>query len=326
MTASKSSPFDKIGAVIIGRNEGERLINCLDSVYKQLKHVVYVDSGSTDDSVSHAQSLGTAVVALDMSRPFTAARARNAGFERLLSLHPDLRLVQFLDGDCALQSGWIDVASEFLQQNPEYAVATGRRKELHPEQSIYNHLCNIEWDTPIGEANYCGGDALIRSDAFQNAGGFRESLIAGEEPELCVRLRSGGWKIYRLDAEMTLHDAAILHFRQWWQRTKRAGHAFAEGNSLHGNGPHKHWKSEARRAMTWGVFLPAAITLLTFVNPAFIFFSGIYFLQFLRLSLKYKCFSQAALMVIGKFAEGQGALQYYRTRLSGRTNSLIEYK
>ena len=74
----------RVGAVAIGRNEGERLRRCLTSLLQQIARVVYVDSGSRDDSVAVAQSLGVKVVVLDTSAPFSAARARNAGFDALL--------------------------------------------------------------------------------------------------------------------------------------------------------------------------------------------------------------------------------------------------
>ena len=99
-----------IGVVAIGRNEGERLRRCLESLDGHGLTVVYVDSGSTDDSVALARSLSIEVVDLDMSTPFTAARARNAGFERLLQIDPGVRFVQFLDGDCEVADGWLERA------------------------------------------------------------------------------------------------------------------------------------------------------------------------------------------------------------------------
>jgi len=146
--------------------------------------------------------MGADVVALDMDLPFTAARARNAGVDALMAMPTPPDFVQFIDGDCELQPGWIETALAFLQKNPEAAVACGRRRERFPEASVYNRLIDLEWDTPVGQASACGGDALMRADAVQQAGGFNPNLIAGEEPELCVRLRAAGWQIWRLDAEM----------------------------------------------------------------------------------------------------------------------------
>ncbi len=218
-----------IGVVVIGRNEGQRLEHCLRSLLKGTDKVMYVDSGSTDGSLHLARSLGVEVLALDLGTPFTAARARNEGFFALQRRLPSMQLVQFVDGDCEVDSGWLPAAQAFLDDHPDVAVVCGRRRERFPQRSVYNLLCDLEWDTPIGEAKACGGDALMRVDAFAAVGGFRPELIAGEEPELCVRLRAKGWKVWRLDAEMTLHDAAMTRFSQWWRRSLRAGHAYAEG-------------------------------------------------------------------------------------------------
>src|SRR5947209_19431049 len=97
----------KVGVVAVGRNEGERLRRCLASLQGQSAALVYVDSGSTDGSVAVARSFGASVVELDTSVPFTAARARNAGFDRLMAEHPDLAYVQFVDGDCEVDPDWV---------------------------------------------------------------------------------------------------------------------------------------------------------------------------------------------------------------------------
>jgi glycosyltransferase involved in cell wall biosynthesis len=320
------------GVVVIGRNEGERLRLCLKSVIALAHAVVYVDSGSTDASVATARSLGVTVVELDMTRPFTAARARNAGVERLRGAAADLKYVQFVDGDCVVATGWLQVAADFLEQHPEIAVVCGRRRERFPQHSIYNALCDIEWNTPVGETAACGGDALMRIDAFTAVGGFRADLIAGEEPELCVRLRARGWKIWRLDCEMTLHDAAMTRFGQWWRRSVRGGHAFAEGAALHGGAPVLHWVRESRSAWLWGLVIPAAIVVLTSLfGPPLLLLLLIYPLQVIRLALRQRLafplnWWRAGFLVFGKFPEACGQLQYWRNRLGHRTNTLIEYK
>src|SRR5581483_941040 len=200
-----------VGIVVIGRNEGERLIGCLSSVSHE-GTLIYVDSGSSDGSVAAAEKMGASVVKLDLNLPFTAARARNEGFAALKALRPNVRFVQFIDGDCILVDGWLEKALMFLEQRANAAIVCVRRREHEPSPSIYNLLCELEWNTPVGQTLACGGDALVRVAAFEQVGGFRPQLIAGEEPELCVRLREKGWKIWRLDAEMTQHDAAMTRF------------------------------------------------------------------------------------------------------------------
>jgi len=321
-----------VGIVIIGRNEGDRLINCLKSVKADADiDIVYVDSGSTDDSVVSATRLGVTVVNLDMTRPFTAARARNEGFAALISLNPQVRFVQFVDGDCELVAGWLTTASTFLMNKADIAVVCGRRRERHPDTSIYNALCDIEWDTPAGETNACGGDAMIRSEALKAVGGYRSHLIAGEEPELCLRLREVGWRIWRLNAEMTRHDAAITRFSQWWLRTVRSGYAYAEITQLHKNSRLTLYGDRVRRAIIWGALVPLGICLGSFFHPAAAAGVLVYPLQVCRIvfrdkSNKSMTWTYAAFMMLAKFAELQGLLKFQMQRLSGRTGSLIEYK
>ncbi|MCA9261993.1 MAG: glycosyltransferase family 2 protein [Planctomycetales bacterium] len=213
-----------IGVVAIGRNEGPRLQRCLESLAPLSSPTIYVDSGSTDDSVARAESMNVSVWKLDPQFPFTAARARREGFEKLLSLHPPLKYVFFVDGDCEVDADWLPTALAFLEAHADVAGVCGRRRERHPDQSAYNLSCDLEWDSPIGPCEAMGGDAVYRTAAYVEVGGFDPSVPAGEEPELCGRLRRQGWKLFRLDAPMTIHDAAMTQWKQWWRRQVRTGY------------------------------------------------------------------------------------------------------
>ncbi len=321
------------GVVAIGRNEGERLRRCLEAVVGAASHVVYVDSGSSDGSVELARRLGAEVVALDMRQPFTAARARNAGWRALLATAPTLAYVQFVDGDCEIVGGWLDAARGFLDGHADVAAVAGRNRERFPERSIYNLLCDIEWGSGVaGPAKACGGNAMMRVAALRQSGGFLESLIAGEEPELCVRMRSAGWRIWRLDDEMTLHDAAMTRFGQWWKRSMRTGFSYAEGASLHGAPPERHWVRESRSAWLWGFALPIAIVAATAIGgPVVLLAAVMYPLQVLRLYLRSTGLprgrlARAAFLVLGKFPEAAGQIKFLLHRWSGTHGRLIEYK
>ena len=324
--------LSKGGVVAIGRNEGKRLEKCLKSAVGSVCLVVYVDSGSTDGSIELARAMGVEVVALDMRVPFTAARARNEGFRRLREMAPDLAVVQFVDGDCEIIPDWFRKAVEFLEAHPEVAVVCGRRRERHPERSIYNMLCDIEWDTPIGNTKACGGDAMMRVDAFEAVNGYRATLIAGEEPELCVRLRAANWRIWRLDEEMTLHDAAITRFSQWWTRTLRAGYAFAQGADLHGMPPERHGVRESRSAWFWGLGVPMAVSGLALLWGAWASaLLLVYPLQVFRLSMRgtgsvRENWWHAAFLVLGKFPEVLGQMKFLSNRYFGGQARVIEYK
>jgi GT2 family glycosyltransferase len=327
-----ASEGPRIGVVVIGRNEGERLRRCLSSVVSATRAVVYVDSGSTDGSVETARTLGVVVHALDMSRPFTAARGRNEGSRRLAAIFPGVELIQFVDGDCEVAPGWLAAATDLLDTRPEVAAVCGRRRERHPERSVYNRLCDIEWNTPVGEAKACGGDVLMRAQALHAVSGFRDDLIAGEEPELCVRLRAKGWHIWRLDAEMTLHDAAMTRFGQWWKRTQRTGFAYAEGMRLHGAPPERHYVRESRSAWFWAAGLPLLILLATVAaGPMGLLGLAIYPLQVARLAMRFGGgsrlnWARAFFLVAGKFPELMGQIKSWVGHFRRHQATLIEYK
>ncbi len=327
-----AEPLGKLGVVAIGRNEGERLKRCIASLKGSVSAIVYVDSRSTDGSAAWVREQGLHVVDLDLSQPFTAARARNAGYQRLKAEAPDIECVQFVDGDCEVQPGWLAAASRYLADHPSVAAVFGRRRERDPGQSLYVRMCDREWDTPLGESRACGGDVLMRCSAFDQVGGFRDSLIAGEEPELCVRIRAAGWRIWRLPDEMTLHDAAITRFGQWWRRTLRSGHAYAEGASLHGAPPERHWVVETRRAVLWGLVLPlTAVGLGAGVHPLGWLLLLAYPAQVARLAWRDRRQSEqalglSALLVVARLAEAQGVLKFWLNRARHRRASLIEYK
>jgi len=321
-----------IGVVIIGRNEGERLRKCLESVKKSANRVVYVDSASTDGSVAMVLGMGLGIVELDLSMPFTAARARNEGFKKLLEHAPGLAYVQFVDGDCEIVAGWLETSAAFLDEHDDVAMVCGRLRERYPERSIYNMLCDIEWDTPVGASKACGGIAMVRVRAFEDAGRYRADLIAGEEPELCVRLRAAGWQVWRFDSEMALHDAAMTRFGQWWKRALRAGYAYAEGVYLHGASPERHWVRESRSAWAWGAVIPLVTLAAVWGWGAWGFaLLAIYPLQVVRLAWRggrsaRENWWRAAFLVLGKFPEVIGQMKFQYRRLTGMKQDLIEYK
>lgn len=317
---------ERVTAIAIGRNEGERLMRCLRSLLPQVGRLIYVDSGSTDGSADRARALGAEVVQLDMSRPFTAARARNAG----LALAGDADFIQFVDGDCEVEPGWIGTALQALAADPRLAIVAGRRREMFPDRSIYNRICDGEWNTPVGPAQAVGGDMLVRAAALSGIGGFDPTLIAGEEPEMCLRMARAGWGIARLDAPMTIHDAAMTRFGQWWRRARRAGHAFAEVSWRYRDGPEGFWRRETRRALVWAVALPLAILLAAPWTPWAWLLLALYPLQAARIALRdpdrRDRWRRAALTVLGKFPEARGMIEYHLHRLAGRRAGLIEYK
>lgn len=330
MDAAVPAGHAGVGAVVIGRNEGARLEACLAALAGRLDRIVYVDSGSTDGSVAAARAVGAEVVLLDADRPFTAARARNAGLAALAAGGPP-DYVQLVDGDCAVDPGWIATARAFLDAHPRVGVACGRRRERFPSASVYNRLCDWEWATPVGAARACGGDALMRLDAVCGVGCYDGTVIAAEDDELCQRLRAAGWEIRRIDAEMTRHDAAIHRFGQWWRRAVRAGHGFAEVGHRHPG----HFVAERRRAWAWGAALPAAaLAGIAMSPPLAAAVAGLYGLSFARSAWRLsqagmtrrEAVAGAGLLTLSKLPNLIGMLTWRLRRLRGGPSRIIEYK
>jgi GT2 family glycosyltransferase len=325
-----------VGVVAIGRNEGARLVRCLDSLPAGLGGAVYVDSGSTDQSVAEARRRGVDVVDLDMTKPFTAARARNAGFERLLANHPELTMVHFFDGDCEIVAGWVEAAVATMRAAPDVAAVCGWRRERHADQTVYNTLCDIEWRMGrTGEIKNFGGDVLIRAEALRSVGGYDPRVIAAEDDELGVRLRAAGWRLTRIDRVSTLHDAAITRAKQWWQRAKRGGHGYAQVNDMHGAPPERYFEPEVRRTWTWGLAVPAlaaGLALPTLGLSLGLF--GAYPVQMLNTyrNIRRRGFTtrESALWAISctasKVPESVGILKYHLSKRTGNAPKIIEYK
>jgi glycosyltransferase involved in cell wall biosynthesis len=326
-----------VGIVVIGRNEGERLKTCLESVKKFGFPIAYVDSGSTDQSVQLAGQYASCVHQLDRSSPFSAARARNEGFDVLTQKFPNIQYVQFVDGDCVVAPGWFDGALATFNQHPELALVLGHRKELKPELTIYNRLAAMEWNSPVGELTNFGcliGSFLIKVNVFRTMHGFKTNVIAGEDSELGVRMCLAGYKMQKIDHHMETHDANMLKFSQWWSRAVRAGHAIGQRAYINGNTAVKDCVKERKSTLIWGIGMPIIWLLLLIIKPIFslviLFLYGILGLKVYLYSLKFGMNSKDAFIytffiVVGKVANGIGLLKFYMNTLN-KQYVLIEYK
>jgi len=338
ITPSPTRP--RVGIVVIGRNEGSRLLRCLGSIDPTLP-AVYVDSGSDDGSPDHASRLGMDVVRLDTASPFTAARARNTGIDHLLAAMPALDFVQMIDGDCEMMPGWIDAAIAAMAANSALGAVFGRLRERCADRSLYNWLCEVEWAVPPGPAHAFGGNVLLRSAAVTAAGGYRGAMIAGEEPDLSIRMRRMGWDIVCIDREMMVHDAAIYRFSQWWRRTARAGHAFAQLASLHPGSGAPDYRRTCRSILIWGAVIPLIGLIgvggaLSGRRIGFILLGLsllLPLLQVARLTVREsrhwpvtRALALALSLTVGKYAEITGMIRFHADRLRDRPSTIIEYK
>ena len=176
---------------------------------------------------------------------------------------------------------------------------------------------------------------MMRVSALRQVGGFNPALLAGEEPELCLRLRRQGWKTLRVDAEMARHEMQMHHWRQWWRRSVRTGYAYAAGTWLHGRGPERFRVHECLSIWFWGLWLPLlawggalptrGLSLLLLLGyPALA-------LRIVRRMRQRGCSARDGLAyslscVVGKFPQLLGQGRFLRAQWSGQPASLIEYK
>jgi GT2 family glycosyltransferase len=323
-----SGMTDSLGVVIIGRNEGARLVACLNSLKGLGLRLVYVDSGSTDGSIDAARAAGAEVVELDTTIPFTAARARHEGFLKLGPTPPEM--VQFVDGDCTIVPGWIEAGAAALHDDSRLGLVTGWRSEVHPDASVYNALCDHEWHRPAGEITTCGGDMMVRSRAYRDVGGFDGSVIAAEDDEFCQRLRKAGWQLIRLPLPMTRHDAAMSRFGQWWRRAVRSGHGFAQVGDLHPD----YFTRERFRVWVYGLALPLLALVGLFWWPLLALVCAAYGLSYLKTVQGLRregmdtrrALHHAVFLTISKFPNLIGMLTFHARRRRGAEMNIIEYK
>ena len=333
-----TSECPMLSVVVIGRNEGARLVRCLESIAQMSPlqgsiEVIYVDSGSTDGSLERAAQFNVKVKRLESANPCAAA-GRNAGWREAKA-----PIIFFLDGDTVLERNFVaDTIAEL--NDPKVAVVFGNRREIKPKASIYNRLLDLDWIAPSGAVEFCGGDALIRREVLERVDGFDERLIAGEEPEMCQRIRALGFTILHVDRPMTGHDLAMTRFSQYWRRAVRSGYAYAEVSRRFRNTDLPLWNKVARRNLAHGAGLLGIIVGAPLVSIALNSMIpigaavAIIAVLVIRTAIRYrwKTADLATLLLFGLHSHLEqipllfGQLKYQLDRLGGKTRELIEYK
>jgi glycosyltransferase involved in cell wall biosynthesis len=334
--AAVSAP--ELSVVVIGRNEGQRLVKCFESIraihgFERIQ-LIYADSASTDGSAQRAAQYGAEVITLLSERP-TAAIGRNAGWRKATT-----EFVLLLDGDTILHPGFPRVALDFMAADTRVCAVWGNLRETHPNQSIYTRVLDLDWVYPPGEIEACGGNVLMRRSALVEVDGYDSRLIAGEEPEMCRRVRALGYTIWHIDYPMAGHDLHITRWGQYWKRARRAGYAYAEVSDRFRHSEDPLWLADARRSFRLGSFW-SFFLLITLILAGFRFnflplavLLGLFLILSLRSAwrARWKDKNAMTLVLYGVHSHLQqvpifvGQLQYHLDKRRGKQRDLIEYK
>jgi glycosyltransferase involved in cell wall biosynthesis len=199
-----------VSLVIPGRNCGDTIGACLEAVTPmlerpetQLREVVFVDDGSTDDTADVVRRFPIRYIRGDGSGP---GAARNAGWRVAES-----DLIWFVDSDCVPEP---DTLARLLPQMADPAVAGvggsyGNMNEqsllacvIH-EEIIQRHLAMPERVNFLATFN-----VVYRRDVLADVGGFDERYLKAQDAELAFRIVAAG---HTLAFE---RDARVRHFHE----------------------------------------------------------------------------------------------------------------
>lgn len=196
-----------ISVVVIGRNEGSRIDSCMLSIKEALsllKHeIIYVDSRSSDDSLSRAKAHGARCFLLSDENT-TAGLGRYIGAKEAQGEY-----LLFLDGDMELKRGFCEEAMMTLSARDAQGIC-GVREDVY----LKNGEVAARNENYFGctEERICpefGGAVFLKADALEKAGSWSPDTIACEEAELHARLRAANCQVIEIPAPMIRHTDAV---------------------------------------------------------------------------------------------------------------------
>jgi hypothetical protein len=127
----------------------------------------------------------------------------------------------------------------------------------------------------------------------------------------------------------------MYHFTEWWRRTRRTGHAWAQVAALHGKSEERYFVRDCRRAWIWGLAIPSVAFALALVTRGIslmlLFLYGPQFGWIVRNARKrgwalgdsivYSFFT-----VLSKFPAVEGMIAYHWRHWRGHALTIMEHK
>jgi len=223
-----------VSIVIVNYNSGEFLEQCLGSLQRRSGkyEITVVDNGSTDLSVEFLKQPRADEVLLHQNQ-------KNLGFSRAANQGASLtngKYVLFLNPDCLVLPGTIQVLAQFLETNSECGLCGGlvldffgreqagcRRHDPTPGSiigkgltSLFPNLLFPTFDltfqplpqNPVPVDAVSGSFMMVRRDVHKSVKGFDEAFFLHfEDLDYCRRVRESGFKVFFLP------DAPVFHYQ-----------------------------------------------------------------------------------------------------------------
>ena len=206
-----------ISFIVIGRNEGWKLSRCLESVIRAASEVsqidseiIYFDSNSSDDSVGRASQyprVKTYCLTADYNSPI--ARNVGAGLSKGTILF-------FIDGDMEIEAGFLKQVIN-MENDLCYGFVSGYYINMVYDEN-WNLISSNQFP-PQARLNRdyleasTGGLFIISRQYWELAGGMKNYLYGGADPDLAFRLAAKGVYKLRKTHLMALHHTQNISRR-----------------------------------------------------------------------------------------------------------------
>jgi GT2 family glycosyltransferase len=213
-----------LSVVIIGRNEAAHLSKCIEGAIEAGRlterpfEITYVDSASTDDSISIAGRYPISVIRIAPGQWRCAAAGRSIG-----TRYTRGKCVAFLDGDMICDPHWFkDGLLYFDGEYGQVGAVTGRRVNIDTRSG---RVCSIRQHYHhVVDMDRFSGAAIISRSALKAAGGFDPYLISSEEKELAGRVRDSGFRVLGVPHAMVQHHGPTSGISETFRRKQNGYH------------------------------------------------------------------------------------------------------
>lgn len=209
----------KISFIVPLLNEKKTISLCLDSIIHEMAdndEIIVVDNGSTDgskDIVKNYAKMHERLLLMNCPSVNIAA-VRNAG-ARIANGH----LLAFVDADCILCPKWRTNAINTFKEAP--VSATGSKVDLPSYATWIEKAWFSQRKKKSGKVKYINsGNLVVKKRDFDAVGGFNESLVTGEDSELCWRLNKNGHLVYENPLVKAIHFGNPKNIRAFYRQQR----------------------------------------------------------------------------------------------------------